>query len=351
MLKIPHFGKKTKTLILTLLMIFTVAVQTTLAYVVSVTNPVKNTFVPFTSVAGDLVINKTVNHPFGTEYQIPDHVAFDFSVELGRIYAGSTVKTTAGDKVADENGTVTLTVKPGSPVGILGIDENTEVTVTEIQKNGSGFAALNGELTKKATVTKDGVIVNFTNVYTPSPATPQITVLGKKVLEIPDKTDTAVYEYSFSFLLERETDGNWTEVGTKTLSYSTADTDPATFDVTDLIKGITFDKAGNYNFRLTEVEGTEDFIKYDKAENHFTVIVGDADMDGTLEVQNVTSTENAVTEKAASGEYTVNVTFTNVKTGKIPGTSDVNITLFAITLAVAAAVAIAVILKKRARRA
>ena len=57
-----------------------------------------NTFKPLQNITSDLVISKTVEHPLGEGYAIPDNIAFDFEVNLGKDYAGSRLTTTNGEK-------------------------------------------------------------------------------------------------------------------------------------------------------------------------------------------------------------------------------------------------------------
>ena len=50
------------------------------------------------------------------------------------------MNTTDGEKIADNNGVITVTIKPGASIGIHGIEEGTKVSVTEVLKDGSGFS-------------------------------------------------------------------------------------------------------------------------------------------------------------------------------------------------------------------
>ena len=83
---------KSKRLILlvALLLIFTVSTQNTLAYIITGTPSLINTFVPFRSLLSDLIIEKSVEHPLGDAYEYPDNVQFQFQVDLGAFYAGVT---------------------------------------------------------------------------------------------------------------------------------------------------------------------------------------------------------------------------------------------------------------------
>ncbi|MBR6616670.1 MAG: hypothetical protein IKL00_02200, partial [Oscillospiraceae bacterium] len=158
--------KKMLALPLSLLIAVPVAVQSTVAFIVAQTQPAVNTFKPFDSIEGGLVIRKTLEHPYGRDYNIPPNVDFDFEVKLGKLYAGYTVKTSEGDVLADENGTITVSVKPDVLFGIEGIDEGMEVTITELE-TGGGFTA-QSEATQNAVISpNDFVTVEFVNRYTP----------------------------------------------------------------------------------------------------------------------------------------------------------------------------------------
>lgn len=86
------------------------------------------------------------------------------------------------------------------------------------------------------------------------------------------------------------------------LSHSNAkEIDDYMFELNDIFHALTFDKVGEYVFRMSEVMGELDNMDYDKTVNHFTVLVTDVDMDGTLEINTVSGTENAVVSIADGG--------------------------------------------------
>lgn len=298
-------------LLLSLFLILTATVQTTFGLIVTKSQTMLNTFKPFENIVSGIIIGKTVEHPFGTNYVIPDNVVFDFQVELGAFYAGATVSTTRGDVVADENGIIIVSVKPGSFVGIDELDEGTKVTVTELQRENSGFAVKDGVITKETIVsTTETAMINYVNVYTPEKIQlDNINVTGTKILEgrewLPDD--------SFTFLLEQDSgDGNWTEIDRKTVSYNENSGSAKEFDFNDIIHELVFSQAGTYKFRISEIAGNDEDIIYDNSEKFINVIVGDADMDGKLEVQDVVVTENTVVEKdVATNVFNVAVEFTN----------------------------------------
>lgn len=296
---------------LSLLLAFNATVCTSIAYVVTRTGVAVNTFVPFESVEGDLVISKTVEHPYGADYVIPEHIKFDFQVELGALYADYTFATNYGDVTADANGTLLLSVRPGAPVGIEGIDEDTAVTVTELPTSLAGFTVKNDQSVKKANVTPDEqVILDFVNVYTPTSVKPVVTVEGEKILKGREWQEGD----SFEFLLERENNlGEWSAIGTRTAAYSADDPAFTKFSFSDLFEGLEFTQIGTYAYRMREIDHGLENITYDTAVNRFEFLVTDEDMDGSLEVKDIIPTLFAQTEKdEATGAYAVNVTFTNV---------------------------------------
>lgn len=285
--------------------------QPTFAYVVTKTQTLTNTFEPLKSIVSDLIINKTVEHPFGEDYVIPGNVNFDFEVNLGSDYAGKTLDTTVGEKIADEAGIIIVNAKPGVPVGVQGIDENTKVIVTEIQEDNDGFNVKDGISSKEITVTDDSTAtVDFINVYTPEKVqVVDVDVTGKKILVGRDWKDGD----TFSFLLEQDDGtGNWIPLGTKSVTYSSDDKDFNRFNFNDIIQSIEFTQVGIYSFRISEVVGNMEHITYDEDIRYFSIVVGDKDMNGNLEIQDVTSSDNVtVTDGESPNEYNLNVTFRN----------------------------------------
>lgn len=298
-------------LIVSVIMLVTSTVQTTFGLIATKTDPLINTFTPFESLVSNLLISKNVEHPFGEGYVIPDDIEFDFEVALGSLYANTTVKTTAGNVVANENGVINVSVKPGKSIGIEDIDEGTKVTVTEVQMDGSGFAVKDGVATKEATISADGsVSVDYVNVYTPKKVKPTIVdVSGIKILEGREWQEGD----SFTILLEQNTGKDkWKELGTKTVTYDAENEDFNKFDFSDIIHDLKFDEIGTYSFRISEIVGDLENVDYDKTVNYFTIKVSDNDMDGKLEIQNVTASQNAVvTKDETTGEYDVVVTINN----------------------------------------
>ncbi len=282
-------------------------VNTTYGYIVTSAGPLVNIFKPQDVKVSGLALEKKVEHPLGLEYKIPDNISFDFKIELGEYYANTNMQTTEGQIKTDEKGNLTVAVKPGRVLGIEGLDEGTVVKVTEENTNHMGFT-VKGDATQTVTAGADGnVEVSFTNIYTPASVTLEnVIVKGTKVLEGRDwkKGDT------FTFKLEQQVGDKWNELGKKTITYDADKKDYNIFEFTDLVRNISFDKVGTYEFRMSEVVGSLENVDYDKSVNRFTIKVTDIDMDGQLEVNEITGYGNSkVTKK--DDKHTVMITFNN----------------------------------------
>ncbi len=292
-------------MVISLITLITSTIGTTYGYIVTSTDSLVTVFVPPDVNTGAMSVNKIVEHPFGTQYKIPDNISFDFKVEFGSFYANSKLTTSMGEMTADASGSLEISIKPGVTFTIEGLDEGTVVTVTEKATALSGFA-VKGDAVKTATVGAAGTVsIDFINVYTPESVKPtKVSVQGVKELSGREWQDGD----SFTFKLEIMDGDSWTELGSKTVSYDAANTDFNEFDFTDIIRDVTFDSVGTYTFRMTEEIGNIENVDHDRTVKVFAVKVTDVDMDGKLEVNTVLGSENTtVTEK--NGEYTVFATF------------------------------------------
>lgn len=292
---------------LSLAMLLTSTIGTTYGYIVTKTDRIINVFVPNAGGVSGLTISKTVEHPLGDDYVIPGDISFDFNVELGSYYAGAKLNTTAGEMTADESGTLSVSVKPGTDFGLEGLEEGTVVTVTEKMTDREGFS-VKEEWSKTVTVGSNGTAsIPFVNTYTPDSVRPgNVIVSGVKVLEGRQWQSGD----SFTFVLEQMKGGSWIKLGEKTVTYDGQNVDFSRFDFTDVFQGLYFDKVGLYSFRMSEVAGTLENMNYDKTVKHFTVKVTDVDMDGKLEIRTVAGSKNA-TVSGTRDSYAVFVTFNN----------------------------------------
>lgn len=295
----------------------------TLAYIVTKTPSLINTFLSGLEPAGDLTIRKNLEHPFGDGYRVPGNLVFDFAITLEG-YGGRTVRTSQGDLIADENGTISLQLKPGEALRILNIREGTKVTVTE--KEVPGFIPTEGQ-EQTITIREGKNELVYTNVYSPAPV-PQtnIEVNGRKILEGRKWQEGD----RFTFRLEYKAMGSddWDELGTAEVAYVLEEVpdpeDPektiwqpkADFDrfyFTDLVQSVTYDRAGIYSFRISEVEGTVPGVTYDKVVSYFDVEVSDRDMDGALEILEVRGYQHATaTYDDKTNTHRIDVTVQNI---------------------------------------
>ena len=183
---------------------------------------------------------------------IPDGIRFTFTVALGSAYGGKTVETSQGQLTADESGNITVTAAPDGAVRIKRLLKGTSVTITETAS--AGFTPNDGAQ-KSITVEAGENRIAYTNVYAPGPVSPvNLTVSGTKLLEGRDWQAGD----SFAFLLEYKPAGTqtWQSAGTTSVSYDPANADFNKFSFTDMVQGITYDTAGVYAFRVSEVDGT-----------------------------------------------------------------------------------------------
>lgn len=300
-------GLKNITLSVCTLLLTTLTVGSTYAYMVTGTPSLTNLFINGLDHTGDLTLHKTLSHPFGDTYVLPENLRFTFNVNLGADYADKTIKTSQGDITADSGGVLTVTVVPGGRTTVFGIEKDTAVTITE--------TALPAGFTPE-TETADVVIqwlgdnpVSFNNIYSPAQAdTAALTVRGEKNIIGRDWIEGD----SFTFDLSVQENDEWKSLGIQTVAYYLVEqpdpenpdrtiTVPAPdfnrFDFSQLIQAYSFDHAGLYQFRITEVEGSVGGINYDKTESRFDISVGDVDMDGRLEIQSViTASTNTLVE-------------------------------------------------------
>ena len=299
---------KALALLLSLSLLLTAVFGGTFAHIIAKTPSIINTFLSGLDPTGDLVIRKEVVHPFGNGYQVPIGLAFDFTVSLGSDYAGKTLKTSQGDITADETGSIAITVAPDSAVRIMDLPEGMTVTVREDPR--LAFTP-EGGAGKSVTIRSGDNTIVYTNGYLPGPVYPiTLTVTGTKLLEGRDWQPGD----AFTFLLEYKLAGEdtWEKAGTASVAYDENNEDFNQFSFTDLVRSVDYSSAGVYAFRVSEVEGTVGGITYDKVVSYFDVIVGDADMDGSLEIQEVKGYQNAsASNDAAAGEFHVDITVNN----------------------------------------
>jgi len=312
-------------LFVSLIVFLTSSVGSTYGFVVTKTDSIVNIFTPFETVINNLIITKTVEHPYGDDYLIPDSVSFDFRIDLGASYANTVLATSSGEITADADGSAVVSVKPSKPLSVYGLDKDVKVTVTELNGEGGGFTAKDRITVREGVIPADGNLkLDFVNVYSPAAVSPDISVVGQKILSGREWQDGDL----FNFVLEMDVDGEWITLGSRSTAYDGSDPDFDRFDFTDVISSLSFDKVGHYSFRITELNEGLMGIGYDESVNSFDIIVTDADMDGSLEISSIKGSGNTkVTE--SDGSYEVSVVFNNTFT---PVTVDPNAAELAVTV-------------------
>ena len=304
---IPVYGKRrVAVLLLAIVMIASVAVFPTLAYLMDMTSTMVNTFVSGLDPEGDLIIRKNVTHPFGDHYVIPDNIYFDFQVSLGDAYANQVIKTTEGDIKADENGVIVVSVKANRSVGICEILAGTNVTVTEIAEV-PGFFVADGIRTRSVKIpARDDAIVTFVNAYYPDPVdSSTMNIHGFKTLEGRDWQQGDAFTFKLDYRDSSSEDAQWIELGTDTVTYEPGSEDFNYFNLNDAFAKADLDRIGTYYFRVSEIEGSIGGITYDNLIRYFDVTVTDLDMNGILEINKVVGYTGAIVSNTPSFDVTV----------------------------------------------
>ncbi len=260
---------------------------------------------------GNLVVTKYVEHPFGNG--APSALfdkEFNVNVDLGEAHAGHTVKVDGVDTVVGNDGVISFKIKAHQSVIISEIETGTDYTVTETGLT-AGFT-LSGESSKTYGLT--GTIAQdanryavLTNVYRPFPAMlDDIVVFGIKELEGREWLNTDEFE----FQLQRFNGVNWDVVATDMADKPVATGADKRIVFTNTIRGLEFDKAGVYQFRIIELRDNVGGVTYDHTERHFSFIVTDEDVDGKYEVSEIKVTE-PVEYYISNGTHYVEFKFNN----------------------------------------
>ncbi len=239
---------------------------------------------------GNVIISKTVEHPFGAEYEIPANLRFEFEITItdaeGNPRANTTYHiATGGTVVTNRNGKATVRLRSGQSIRLNDLIETDIVTVREVNLP-AGFTA--SETTLEVVVTPDeNRVLAFVNTYVPERVNPvNVTVNGTKDLEGRDWLDSDV----FTFELQRynRATATWVKVG-DAQTVTKADPD---FDFTSAMQSEVYTAVGAASYRIVEVYDANSAIggvSYDPNPRYFDVAVTDADMDGKLEIAAVSA--------------------------------------------------------------
>lgn len=293
---ISQRGMKALVLVAALVLLLCSAAGGTFAYIVVKTPVLENIFVGKLEPVGSLTVSKTIEHPFGEGYEVPDNqnTTFSFAVDLGKENAGKSF----GSHTASSTGVITLDVKAQSAVVIPGIPAGTQAVVSEVQnQKHAGFSAKDGQRSQTVTITEGNTAsAAFVNVYAPDSARLNLAVVGSKELVGRDWQEGDSFTYRF----ERLVGNTWAPLGEKTITCHLVeqanqgnlrraalapDPDSISFDFSELMQKQRFDTLGTHSFRVTQVETNIDGLTHESTEERFDVHADDSDMDGKIEVR------------------------------------------------------------------
>ena len=155
------------------------------------------------------------------------------------------------------------------------------------------------------------------NDYQPTNVDPVNLVIGGVKIFGGDVSEWNTSD-SFSFVLEvfDESISGFVPVNTQSVTFDGDLQESFVFDLTEI--ATLFSKAGTYAFQMSEVKGTLTNVHYDTKVYTFSVVVGDTDMDGELEIQQVTSNVDGISISESSGTYSVSGSFTNEHAEVLP---------------------------------
>ncbi|MBQ7354177.1 MAG: hypothetical protein IJW62_01510 [Clostridia bacterium] len=239
---------------------------------------------------GNVILSKTVEHPFGSSYEVPANLVFEFELTItdaaGNPRAGATYHTATGSViVTDGNGRATVKLHAGQSIRISDLKETDIVIAREVNLP-EGFTAK--ETLLSATVSSDtNRVLAFVNTYEPEKVDPvNVTVTGTKELVGRVWLDSD----RFTFELQRydPTAAAWNRVGE---AQTVTKTDPA-FDFTAAFGSESYTEIGTYHYRIAEVYDANNAIggvTYDLTYRYISVNVTDTDMDGQLEIDKISS--------------------------------------------------------------
>lgn len=273
-------------LILSIFTLTMISTYYTVSYLIREASPVYSTFIPDKSPLKDLYITNMIKHNLGTNYEVPEELYFDYEINLTEQYANKDVSTTDGVVHADENGVIKVKVPANSDLHIYQLDAAIEVTIKYLNTM-PGFSVENDTVT---TIVSESDEVSFIPIYKPlGVKLSQFTVSGDKKLSTRDWIENEIFEFN----LEMKKDGEWIVLGTETIKYDSTNPNSTKFDFSKYLDEIVLDNVGEYEFRMSElVDENKEKTDFDNTIKTVNVIVADKDMDGKLEISNVSVSKN-----------------------------------------------------------
>ena len=281
---------------------------------------------------GDLTVAKEIKHDFGTNYEIPADMVFDFEVTLEGVAGRAFDAMHSGDSTVKAvtvgaDGKITFSLKNNEEFEIYGLPEGTKATVKEINTPAGFTAAYEENFVAggdgSVVIPKNNVVVvDVVNTYKPDSVTvgTQIVVSGGKTFLEPDGT-TPVANWNgltFSAQLQKRVGDAWVDMET---AVATQSAPVFTFNFSTE----TYTEAGVYAYQVLEIADPAQKILYDSVLHTFSVTVADTDMDGKLEIVRVHSDHTNKDFDKIGGVWTIPTGFTNIKENIVPATVSINI--------------------------
>ncbi len=270
-------------------------------------------FVNTIAAEGSLMISKTVTHPFGSGYIVPDDIKFTAKVTLsndkvdviGESYELILNDGSVSSVTTDANGSFTVTLGNNETAVIHGLPEGTtNYSVTEINLP-DGFtldtnasSGLNGTI-----MSASAQQARLVNAYIPDGVTAELDIVVEKLLEGRKWLENESYSFTV-YRYDPYARAVTLPIGEITVNASDADK-KASIELNE-----AYTTAGTYQYIIRETVGNAGGVTYDSADRRFRVFVEDTDMDGELEISKVENMMNTVVTKNGSA-YTVSASFTN----------------------------------------
>ncbi len=222
----------------------------------------------------------------------------------------------------------TFSIKASETKALTGLTPGATYVIEEIDIP-DGYAPLKSSVEVTMPDTAQAVeAVHFTNHYDADAVMPNLIVSGTKTLDGRDWKQGD----SFTFKLQALQGANWIDLAERTVAYNAADNYDYTFDFANdtELKDLAIEVAGVHYFRVIEVVPTAKLggVTYDESYRYFRINVTDEDMNGALEIKEVTANAPVTVSSDNSGatvQWQVDADFTN--TYAASGTDDLIITI------------------------
>ncbi len=264
--------------------------------------------------SGAVVLYNKIEHPFAQDYGVPENIEFTYLVEY-------TDKNS--QKHSDE-----ITLKPFEAKHITDISTGDEVKIT-LTGVPAGFTSDMAENTTSVAIEQAKYYIEeVTNTYKPESVSPQISLVGNKKFSGRENGEWLESD-EFTVKLQKFTHSHWEDMtlgGDKTAIATLTDT-ARRYDFSEFMCAEVYEAVGLYSYRVFEVfeEETAQGITYDKSVRWFDVTVTDKDMDGRLEIDNITPYGGTVVGELEDDTWKIGADFTN--TYAVAGSDTVTIKL------------------------